>query len=86
MQKAYECWVDNDATINNKKVFKEERGNLAIRRHFEDTVLKDGSAILMLVFRANYSEGCNFRDELCRGLIIVGVPYPNITDTKLLLK
>ena len=37
-------------------------------------------AILFCVCRGKVSEGLDFTDKLCRGVIFVGVPYPNISD------
>ena len=37
----------------------------------------DDGAILFIVFRANYFEGFNLPDKLCRGVIVIGQPFPN---------
>ena len=42
--------------------------------------------ILFCVFRAKFSEGFNFTDDLCRGIILVGVPNLNIKDPKVIMK
>ena len=39
----------------------------------------------MIVLRGRFSEGQNFSNHLCRGLIVVGQPYPPIKE-KLRLK
>jgi len=36
----------------------------------------------MAVARGKYSEGFNFINELCRALIMIGVPNLNITAAK----
>jgi len=41
---------------------------------------------LFCVFRAKFSEGYNFADDLCRGIILIGVPNLNIKDPKVKLK
>lgn len=32
------------------------------------------------------SEGFDAKDDQCRGLIVIGVPYPNIGDPKYMFK
>lgn len=54
-------------------------------RDFENEIYVNKSAIFMIVLRGNFSEGHNFKDELCRGLIVIGQPYPPI-EGKLELK
>lgn len=36
--------------------------------------------ILFAVATAGLAEGIDFKDDLCRLLLVVGVPYPNIAD------
>jgi len=44
----------------------------------------DGAGgLLFCVFRGRFSEGINFSDDLCRAVVVVGVPYPNTQDVKL---
>lgn len=40
-------------------------------------------AIFFIVFWGWYSEGFDFKYELARMVIIVGIPFSNITDPKL---
>ena len=40
---------------------------------------EDG-AILFAVFRGKFSEGYDFKNDLCRGIIIVGVPNLSLMD------
>ena len=44
------------------------------------TVRGTGSAVLLGVINGSLSEGIDFKDDLCRCVIIVGMPYPNIGD------
>ena len=53
---------------------------------FRKEIRKGNGAILLIVFRANFSEGFNFKDDLCRAMVVVGQPYPNLKDPKLKLK
>ena len=43
-------------------------------------------AILMGVCRGKISEGMDFSDNAARCVIMVGIPYPQITDPKVILK
>lgn len=40
----------------------------------------------MAVVRGKFSEGFNFKDDLCRGVFMIGVPNLNITSAKIQLK
>ena len=39
-----------------------------------------------MVHRGKYSEGYNFKDDLCRGVFMVGVPNKNIKEPKIIMK
>ena len=39
-----------------------------------------------MVHRGKYSEGHNFKDDLCKGIIMVGVPNKNIQEPKIIMK
>ena len=43
-------------------------------------------AILMGVCRGRISEGLDFTDDAARLVLIIGIPYPMMTDPKVLLK
>ena len=43
-------------------------------------------AILMGVCRGRISEGLDFSDNAARCVVIVGIPYPQMTDPKVVLK
>ena len=43
-------------------------------------------AILVSVCRGKVSEGYDFNDELARAVMIIGLPYPNIGDTKIIMR
>ncbi len=32
------------------------------------------------------SEGIDFTDELCRGIFMIGIPFPPVKDLKIVLK
>ena len=39
-----------------------------------------GSAVLIAVVNGSLSEGIDFKDDLCRCVVLVGLPYPHATD------
>ncbi len=39
-----------------------------------------------MVHRGKYSEGYNFKDDLCRGIFMIGVPNKNIREPKIIMK
>jgi Rad3-related DNA helicase len=41
---------------------------------------------LMAVFRGKISEGLDFKDDNGRAVVCFGVPFPNMTDPKVILK
>jgi regulator of telomere elongation helicase 1 len=78
------------ATINsNKYIYEEpkEQSKLA------STLLTYGKmahtqkgAFMFAVFRGKISEGIDLSDELCRAVVVVGVPFPPIRDIKIINK
>ena len=68
------CLVEaHDKNVKLVNTLKEYKGASKTRK----------GAILFCVFRGRFSEGVNFSDELCRAVIVIGVPYPNTRDVKL---
>jgi len=46
----------------------------------------EGGAVLMGVCRGRISEGLDFSDNAARCVIVIGIPYPQMTDPKVILK
>jgi Rad3-related DNA helicase len=40
----------------------------------------------MGIFRGKISEGLDFKDDIGRTVVCIGVPYPKLTDPKVILK
>ncbi|CAJ1360770.1 unnamed protein product, partial [Effrenium voratum] len=53
---------------------------------FASAVREDGSAVLFAVSGASLSEGIDFKDDLCRLVAVIGLPYPNASDLAMLEK
>jgi Rad3-related DNA helicase len=52
----------------------------------QNNVSHSGGAVLMGVCRGRISEGLDFSDNAARCVIVVGIPYPQMTDPKVILK
>ena len=53
--------------------------------YFQDASTQRG-AILFCVCRGKISEGIDFADEKARAVVLVGIPYPQLTDPKIVSK
>ncbi|KAG5518111.1 hypothetical protein PMAC_003297 [Pneumocystis sp. 'macacae'] len=73
-----------------KKIFKEERFSTDIEimlQNYSNTIdslntSQYNGALLLSVVGGKLSEGINFSDKLGRGVIIVGLPFPNIQSAE----
>ncbi len=69
--------------LAGKPLFREGRDARAnqdtVTRYKAAAVTPQG-AVLTCVFRGRNSEGSNFPDDQCRGIVLVGVPYANYGD------
>ena len=52
-----------------------------VMKEFTQSAKREG-AILFAVCRGKASEGIDFADEMARAVILIGVPYPSITDKR----
>ena len=69
------------------RLFHEERGGnvSSLLQSFEKSTT-ECIAILFAVVGGKVSEGINFRNDMCRCVIVVGLPYPNPQDPVLVEK
>jgi chromosome transmission fidelity protein 1 len=69
--------VDSEKVWNSyKKVISQSSGGGG----------SGGGGILLCVIGGKLSEGINFSDDLARGVLVVGLPYPDRRDTLLQMK
>lgn len=87
LEMTVEIWKKNglyDKLDRLKKVFRECKSGEDVFKAYSEHVAE--GSILLSVMNGKLSEGINFNDELCRGVIVVGVPYPNIYLADMVLK
>jgi Rad3-related DNA helicase len=69
--------------LSGKPLFREGRDartNQDIVARYKAAAVTPQGAVLTCVFRGRNSEGSNFPDDQCRGIILIGVPYANYGD------
>ena len=62
------------------QVFREPQSSNKIEetiREYSTAITTDSTAILFSVISGKLSEGINFSDNLCRLILLIGIPYPN---------
>lgn len=68
-----------------KRIFRETTGGSVeqLLQQYADAIGAGGGALMLSVVGGKLSEGLNFADDLGRGVIVVGLPYPNRTSPEL---
>lgn len=69
-----------------KKIFIETSDTDKLLAEYSNSIITQESAILFSVVGGKLSEGINFSDNLARGVIMIGLPYPNIMSSELIAK
>ncbi|CAG8638754.1 5586_t:CDS:10 [Funneliformis mosseae] len=92
LEQVHERWKQNGILERIKKrkmVFQEPRETQLVEKilkqydlHIHSSNNKDG-ALLLCVVNGKMSEGMNFSDRLGRGIIMVGLPFANLTSVGL---
>lgn len=85
-----------DELNRTKKIFREPKSaqqleatlrsyakQAATEPNSEATGSSSGGALLLSVIGGKMSEGINLSNSMARGVVIVGLPYPDITDPEL---
>lgn len=74
-----------------KPIYIETRGSneefdRAVAQYRAKCAAGPQGAMFFAVFRGKLSEGIDFKDEYCRAVCIVGIPFPSFFDLKVSLK
>jgi regulator of telomere elongation helicase 1 len=91
MERSLEAWAQAGLIkvtggrpyLAGKPLFREGRDarmNQDTVARYKTAAVTPLGAVLTCVFRGRNSEGSNFPDDQCRGIILVGVPYANYGD------
>lgn len=77
---------------NKKRIFREPRSDstnpneLSVEQILADytrVIKRNQGALLLSVVGAKLSEGLNFADDLGRGVVVVGLPYPYVNSPEI---
>ncbi|QLL31731.1 hypothetical protein HG536_0B05970 [Torulaspora globosa] len=71
---------------NVRKIFYESKVNEDPLPAYTEAVSKGKGALLLAVVGGKLSEGINFQDDLCRAVVMTGLPFPNVFSGELLIK
>ena len=69
----------------HKKVFAESKGRVSaedILRDYSAAIEAGKGGLLLSIIGGKMSEGINFSDDLGRGVVVVGLPFPNIESVE----
>lgn len=86
--KCYKIWLENEI-IKKCKSIKDVVFDLSFYRQNSEEIIKkkkNNKLLFFTVYRGRNSEGINFQDDEARMVICIGMPYPKLTDIKVILK
>ena len=89
LKKCHITWLESKIIqkFNSiKKVFFDEPFNKKYSEEFIRENKANNNLLLFTVYRGRNSEGINFHDDEARMVICIGMPYPNLSDIKVILK
>jgi len=69
-----------DSAPNASAAYEEAKSQ------YERAIQRSGRGILLAVYRGRMSEGVSFDDDYARGVICVGIPFPNLKEERLVQK
>lgn len=69
-----------------RKIYFESKNGAEPLSAYSEAVAGGKGALLFAVVGGKLSEGINFQDDLCRAVVIAGLPFPNVFSGELLIK
>eukprot|EP00477_Mikrocytos_mackini_P000939 GAHX01001009.1.p1 GENE.GAHX01001009.1~~GAHX01001009.1.p1 ORF type:complete len:672 (-),score=116.19 GAHX01001009.1:799-2814(-) len=69
--------------LKARKLFIENRDNFS---DYKEAIGRNEKCILFAISNGKLSEGIDFKDNLCRCCIIIGIPFPDVNDPVLKYK
>ena len=89
LNKCYNIWIENK-TIKKLLTIKEVIFDINSNKESSEELItkskKNHNLLLFTVYRGRNSEGINFPNDEARMVICVGMPYPNLSDPKVIFK
>ena len=75
------CW---SRLQSNKPIFRESKttGVDDLLLHYSQAISNGQGGLLLSIIGGRLSEGINFSDALGRGIVVVGLPFPNIQSAQ----
>ncbi|KAL9033819.1 MAG: hypothetical protein Q9214_007329, partial [Letrouitia sp. 1 TL-2023] len=74
-----------DKLYNKKTVFRESKDSTnvdEVLQQYSEAIDRGTGGLLLSVIGGKMSEGINFSDKLGRGVVVVGLPFPNIRSAE----
>ncbi|AQZ19053.1 CHL1 (YPL008W) [Zygosaccharomyces parabailii] len=75
-----------DRLLKLRKVFYESKDGAEPLEGYTKAIMEEQGAILFAVVGGKLSEGINFQDNLCRAVVMTGMPFPNVFSGEMLVK
>jgi chromosome transmission fidelity protein 1 len=70
-------FIDEQSSEFEKPCFFEKQGDSTVFEKYSKSIKLNGKALLFCIIGGKLSEGINFADDLCRQLLVAGLPYAN---------
>ena len=70
-----------DQLVKHKTVYQESKAGIGtdeVLREYTQSVQENNGSLLLSIVGGKMSEGINFADRLGRGVVMVGLPFPNV--------